>query len=545
MVHDQPSFICHYTKDITPLIPESHIHHRLKIQCVQGLPPPSSISIPQPSDGCEYIFRETFLNREMYLDLPLIFREFTRLEHSNLSRYAAEAAEFPPLPSFSPAQTVFQKLFDLMYAALRLKSSAALNLFKKLYKIYYPQEYHQLKRFHSISYRDILALANAPEDDNFVPATSRILTACGWFSITQESDCAAIHFALNHYFERQKADFEKNNCPEPSAQHQQTILNMTEKFAEELTSVPELQTYHFLSDIAETFLCISGDLIGADIDAADNLTDLQQQFSYTLSVLKTKYPKRSFSLEEIQTATVIFTCAEYAVLQAKRLSKTLEQILFLDAAADSSGCRFRPDRLAPTPPKPEKPSPSTRPTDSDNLNNKLQLEINSLRIRLDEQERENRHLHALYSESRDSLSKAREFLKEYENNRQELIALRDYVYHLTENDTILPSCDLGTMTSAIASKKIIIIGGHSNWIYKLRNRFPSWNFLSPKTSGSVDSRLLKHADYVYFFTSIIKHSTYMRFIRIVREQNIPFGYIHTIHIPSNIQQIYNDISARI
>ena len=97
------------------------------------------------------------------------------------------------------------------------------------------------------------------------------------------------------------------------------------------------------------------------------------------------------------------------------------------------------------------------------------------------------------------------------------------------------------MEEFIQEKKIVIIGGHPNWVNKLRQKFPGWTFLSPKTSGSVDAKLVQNADMVYFFTDTISHSTYGRFIRIVREQQVPFGYIHGINLEANIAQIYEDM----
>ena len=59
----------------------------------------------------------------------------------------------------------------------------------------------------------------------------------------------------------------------------------------------------------------------------------------------------------------------------------------------------------------------------------------------------------------------------------------------------------------------------------------------------MDGSILSHADYIYFFTDFISHSTYQKMLRVVRNQNLPFGYIHTINIPANIRQIYLDVAG--
>ena len=46
---------------------------------------------------------------------------------------------------------------------------------------------------------------------------------------------------------------------------------------------------------------------------------------------------------------------------------------------------------------------------------------------------------------------------------------------------------------------------------------------------------------VYFFTDYINHISYKKFVAIVREKNIPFGYIGSRNIESVIRQIYQEM----
>lgn len=39
----------------------------------------------------------------------------------------------------------------------------------------------------------------------------------------------------------------------------------------------------------------------------------------------------------------------------------------------------------------------------------------------------------------------------------------------------------------------------------------------------------------------MSHGTYYRYIQLVREQNIPFGYIHGVNIEANVAQIYREM----
>ena len=46
---------------------------------------------------------------------------------------------------------------------------------------------------------------------------------------------------------------------------------------------------------------------------------------------------------------------------------------------------------------------------------------------------------------------------------------------------------------------------------------------------------------VYFFTDYINHISYKKFIAIVREKNIPFGYIGSRNIDSVVAQIFQEM----
>lgn len=85
------------------------------------------------------------------------------------------------------------------------------------------------------------------------------------------------------------------------------------------------------------------------------------------------------------------------------------------------------------------------------------------------------------------------------------------------------------------------VGGHDNWTYKLKNKFKNWKFYRPEVTRTIDEKSLQTADYIYFFTDIMSHGSYCRYIKFVREYGLKFGYLHTINIESNINQIYEDI----
>lgn len=91
-----------------------------------------------------------------------------------------------------------------------------------------------------------------------------------------------------------------------------------------------------------------------------------------------------------------------------------------------------------------------------------------------------------------------------------------------------------------ATCRIVIVGGHSNWLSKMKKEFPNWIFVNPKASGTTDVSIVDKADYVYFFTDTISHSKYHQFMNVIRERKINCGYIHGVNIEKNIRDIYVD-----
>ena len=101
------------------------------------------------------------------------------------------------------------------------------------------------------------------------------------------------------------------------------------------------------------------------------------------------------------------------------------------------------------------------------------------------------------------------------------------------------------MIQVIAVRKVAIIGGHTNWISKVKKEFPNWKFFDAAVTRLNDAMVLDGTEKVYFFTNHISHGTYGKYINLVRENKIPFGYLQTINIENVVKQIYNDFMEEI
>ena len=158
-----------------------------------------------------------------------------------------------------------------------------------------------------------------------------------------------------------------------------------------------------------------------------------------------------------------------------------------------------------------------------------------------EKEEECKHFRQQYEHIKVSLSDAQEAIAQNENYMEELITLRNYVYGLSQEAPPIAEDKQEDMKCEIAKKSVIIIGGHINWINKLKKEFPNWRYLDANISRANDSKLVEGADMVYFFTDHLSHGTYGKFVKLVRENRIPFGYMHSVNMESLVRQVFEDL----
>lgn len=134
--------------------------------------------------------------------------------------------------------------------------------------------------------------------------------------------------------------------------------------------------------------------------------------------------------------------------------------------------------------------------------------MEKLRRKVHKLESDNSSLRASLAEKKRLEEELKDISKQLETSDCELAVLRNYVYHLTESDNPITDKAIERMKKTIACYRIVIVGGHSNWLSKMKKEFPDWIFVNPKASGTTDVSIVDKADYVYFFTDTISF-TYM------------------------------------
>ena len=315
----------------------------------------------------------------------------------------------------------------------------------------------------------------------------------------------------------------------------------------------ELQAYREVLDVMGQFL--ENEEFPGDYAAICRMHkgDYVDEFPGTLYGLRRRWPQRELpSFEEVQRHTALYQCVQALVDTSMHVTELFTECLAPhnpESGWTVCAGMFHPEKMKwsagskPAAPAPLQPAAPHRPKEEADVEADLQTvreELDRLRMQLRQKEEEIKHLHNQLEGQKRALQEAQRENQKNAENREELISLRDHVYRSTEQDEAPAAVSPEEMERVIAARRIVIIGGHSNWTYKLKNRFRKWVFLDPKVSGSTDGNLLNKADRVFFFTEIISHSTYYRFVNLVREREIPFGYIHSINIENNIRQIYEE-----
>jgi len=131
--------------------------------------------------------------------------------------------------------------------------------------------------------------------------------------------------------------------------------------------------------------------------------------------------------------------------------------------------------------------------------------------------------------------------RRYREEHFELAKLREYVYSLTDENDLDNTFDRERVIKQLQEKKIVIIGGHENWLGKLKELFSKWNYIG---AGEINSQIedgLLHADMIYFFTDYLSHKTFNKYMDFIRGRGLNFSYIHSVNIERNLRQMKKDV----
>lgn len=147
----------------------------------------------------------------------------------------------------------------------------------------------------------------------------------------------------------------------------------------------------------------------------------------------------------------------------------------------------------------------------------------SMQLELEQLKRENKRLHNQ--------------IETTEKNQKELISLREMMYrnHESAEETIESAQE--KVLAFFANKKIALLGGHQNWINKMKQLFPNARFVNHNLVNT-DFSFLDNMDYVFFNTNYAIHPFYWRICNTMEKNDVPFFLLNKgVNINLSLQEI--------
>ena len=508
-------------------------------------------AIPDTTATDEY-FIEGFLTEEMWNDFGDISRDFLKHHYADIEAYDSLNSYEIALPEQTdPVESLKLHMLSLMYKAAKSGDEYSIKLFQYLYKTYYKKEYQQLKRFRKISVSEIFSLSENENGSVVYKSMARIIGMCEFFNIEIEDAVSVLHLLFDRDRKTDEED-ESKFFEFPEGLYAECLEKVDQWLDEEIGGKDSGYFARYY-DRLERFVGLCFRRYGYPEDYVYRcnpcLDSPDRAFSITLALLKSAFPRENFTYKEVQifshilqiVETFVYTCDNYYENMVELLGIPKKREYFEEQSL------FKPENIIVK-------KENVKPVKKENINTvpvKKEIgdesiyieEIAQLRKKLRETEQESTHYKQQYHQSQKTVKELQDHLLKYKNDREELIALRSYAYSLSEEETDISEICLEEMKADIQKKEIAIIGGHTNWINKVKKEFPRWKFFDANVSRLSESMVLAGTEKVYFFTNHLSHSIYGKYITLIRENKIPIGYLHSINLETIIKQIYKDLKA--
>lgn len=513
--------------------------------------------VPPSTLSADKLFLEDFVTEEMSWEFGRIAYEFLKHRFDRLDEFDRVAWYDNTSADKSDSESAFQlRVLNLIYNGTKLQDQYCIDLMKYLYKTFHKKEYKQLKRFSKISASELLSLSD-DEYGSSITVMSRILCMCPILGIELDDRCSVFYLILDKKMAEIEAERDVEYLVIPKEMFQECLATVLDwEDAEEESNSQKKGRKHGLvyeklwdmQRFINMYLSYEG-FSSEFIFNEDFMMRMPSQLlARTLAILKLAYPKREFTYEDVQTYAQITRLLYGITTHIEEEDLRLCSLLGLDTdyyEDEDMEFLFDPNAVQDRKETQKKPAPCTvniAPVKKESANaDEYLAEIAALRNELQRMKKENNALKSELSQTNVRMREMQQYVADMENDKEELIALRNAMYALSE-EYIEPAKEtLDEMRAFIKEKKVVIIGGNDNWTKKLKTEFPEWKFVSPNASGNIDKWLVNYADMVYFFTDTLCHGNYYRFVQLMREKGIPYSYMHGVNIANNITQIYTDL----
>ncbi len=514
--------------------------------------------------GSDNIFVNSFVNSEMQNDFIYITKAFLKEKYPDiLSSPDIVCYANPTVSENTPDKAFSIRILNYTLSMARKGCPYCNALLKYLYKTYYKRQYNTLKKFSHLDTDEILSLVtddkNGWDYKNMVDyhaPISIILTVCPLFNIELDPDCIMMFSTLKRFVQVSYTFVfpEENEYIWDEKVWNETVSKINDMFETD----DELKLYEESLVFADLtyFQGVVFQYLGyprsylSDLNAAHSLDSI---YTTTLILLEKAFPNRVFTNNDIQFFSFIYRNIIDFCESLDQTDEIIDSIFGIVDMEDIKNSRFNDSSFIATlsnttkSKAPDHNIPVQNSTVENSIDGGFDLltENKRLRAKLQEKDQQLKHLSFLYQSIKNDYTAISAENKKYMAEHAELNALREELYLLTDPDLAPNSgISIDEMRACIQSLSITIIGGHSNWINKMKSTFPDWKFIDAKNISTITDAVVKNASYVFFFTDILSHKVYRKYIDMLRASSIPFGYLHSINIEKTISSIYNKTHNR-
>ena len=497
-------------------------------------------------------FLQFFIDDQIEDEFPLIARDFLIHEYENIDDLEAVQYLRTDVGEWWPDRVFQHYVLNLMMTAANSGSEYAKSLFRYLHKTYHKKEYKQLRRFSQIRVDEILSIAKM-SDEPFPVSVSRVLTMARLYGIKLHFDCRMLFL----YFDEKHTKAVKETAFEPDWDFIHGLIDVRQESIEEAVSMYDSE--YEMNDLSEKYEKFTENVLRSGGFKEDYVylcdedeISLEVRLGRTLAILKRTFRDKAFSKEELMQYATTYHTLSALMSNAELLEERLDMLLYGEEGCDfymDYPPSFKPnevmDAKATNVVVEKKRNSQDNATKDDSLSSEkedaLVKEIQKLQRIIHQQESEIKHLKEENAGKKRTIEENKKLKQQMDEEHRELTAMRQHLYYLTQEDEETVTVSSDEMKSFIRGKRIVIVGGHNNWQSKLKTEFPDWTYINPSVSGTLDASVVDKADYVYFFTDTLGHSAFYKYINVVKERKVPFGYIHGVNIENNVRQIYTEL----
>ena len=558
---------------------------------------------PKGNMGLMMMFVKGFMTPEMAQDFPDLAKEYlteynrcsgiTDVEEDFLIRdKEGEIIGFKEMPYFPCDEKRLEDAYNYRVLMKMLISADSGSVYSKdfliaLYKRYHKSEYESIKRLNKLSVIETMNIFYERDktveiDDHlldlWLPSFARIMMMAHFLEIEFSELFFKTVSLMNNYYEEIIYATYKNQTDYQRAKENSIELSM-EKFVHEFPEVFnhfELQNKEYMYlKIAKHMLGVCFGEYGLSCEMVYNSChfDLRRLAAKVLEFLSLSdyIDTEQVPLNELLLLSMIQYLSECLCEMAVEREKELEALLCFkrvrfegewrrDDTEKEHISNFRKDKVirAVEESKSKKvPEIAVKKEPCVDSDKELLREENcELKKTIEEKENMIRELEWKLLSQRDLYENARAHEKEleqkigvYEDEHMEIISLRNFLYeqkNIEEDTEELGKSEKERIIQEIRDKKVAVLGGTDKWTKKMKKILPSWSFVSVNEgAGSGGLLALERADYIYIYTSVLKHEEYRRAMHIVNSQRKTQFYLDTTNIDENLRRFLKDLCPQV